>query len=1098
MLVSTARQAALLSEAPSKFPKSPSVRARLWQLALGALLPLVVLIVGLAVTGYDSDRAHVVEQAKTVAHGIALAVEVEIQDRAAAMEVLAQSPSLMAGDLETFYSFAKSVAERQAIGTRIQVLRPDGQQVMNTQVAFGTPLPARASLESLKRVIATGQPSLTDMHLGAFGREQVITIDVPVTLADGSIGLVLALDPPRRLFEETIRRQNPPTGWVVSVFDRNGVNVARTPNGDQYVGKKASATLLPDLLAHDHGATETTSLEGTALLTAWSRPGPTGWSVAVGVPQSVVYAPLWRTLAVTLGVCGATLVAALMLATHIAARITAPIRRLTELGTAEHVIDGNVTSLGLREADSAADVLVAAVHKRTEAERGLRLSEERMRSLATATSDVIYRMSPDWREMRQLDGPGFLANAAEPGGSWLNDYIFSEDQPQIMAAIEEAIRTKSVFDLEHWARVADGSRGWTHSRAVPLLNGDGEIREWIGAASDMTPRKRAEEALRDSEAQLAAELEGAQRLQEVSAELLHEQRPERLYDRIVEAAARLMRADAASMQEYVAARSGLRLIACRGFHPQSAGFWEWVGLKSDSACGKALVYGTREIVSDVETCEYISGTAHLAEYRRSGIRAVQSTPLISRTGRSLGMISTHWRQPHAPSAADLRLFDVLARQAADLIERMQAQEALRDSESRLRELNATLEERVREEVSAREDAQSRAAQAQRMQALGQLAGGIAHDINNVLQAVQGGSEMLARRCDDAGEVRRLANMIGASAERGAGVTSRLLAFSRRADLQTEQIDAAALVVGMKDILAHSLGSGIAVRVEVPKGLSPLVTDKAQLETILVNLATNGRDAMDGMGVLTLAVAEEAQPDKSFPGNPMVLDPGRYIHFSVADTGRGMDAAMLARVTEPFFTTKPQGKGTGLGLAMARGFCEQHGGGIHIESTPGRGTTVHLYFPTAAQSASAPGEKPSGGEDLTVNGNARLLLVDDDAIVLSVLAAELQYAGLTVAAFSSGQEALAHLDGGAAVDVLVSDLSMPVMDGLKLIREAQRRRPNLPGILLTGFSLNAAEIARDGEFEGPFVLLRKPISGSAIVERIAELLKAPCSLSETEL
>jgi signal transduction histidine kinase len=409
--------------------------------------------------------------------------------------------------------------------------------------------------------------------------------------------------------------------------------------------------------------------------------------------------------------------------------------------------------------------------------------------------------------------------------------------------------------------------------------------------------------------------------------------------------------------------------------------------------------------------------------------------------------------------------------------------------TQVRDVQAVLERLVEERTSELRETQTRLAHTERMQALGQLAGGIAHDFNNVLQAVQGGSALLGRRCGRPDEVRRLADLILKAAERGAGVTSRLLAFSRRADLQAEPIDVPLLLQGMKDMLAHTLGTGIEVRTTVPDDLPPLVADRTQLETALVNLATNARDAMEDMGTLTLAAAEEVVRHATCFGSHLMLEPGCYIHLSVTDSGNGMDPATLARATEPFFTTKPQGKGTGLGLAMARGFSEQSGGGIHIESAPGKGTTVHLYFPAADKVASSPDRDGDAPQASVLDRSVRLLLVDDDAMVRNVVEAEMQDAGLVVSACASGREALRRLDDGEAVDVLVSDLSMPVMDGLTLIREAKRRRPNLPAVLLTGFSTNVADITTDGDFDGPFLLLRKPIGGNAIVERLAPLLEA---------
>ncbi|MGG5823521.1 response regulator [Falsiroseomonas sp. HW251] len=428
--------------------------------------------------------------------------------------------------------------------------------------------------------------------------------------------------------------------------------------------------------------------------------------------------------------------------------------------------------------------------------------------------------------------------------------------------------------------------------------------------------------------------------------------------------------------------------------------------------------------------------------------------------------------------------------AIDITPRKRAEAELARSEAELRSLNEALEARVREEVAAREEAQARAAQAQRMEALGQLAGGVAHDFNNVLHAVAGGARLMEARNSDPERVSRLARMIAEAARRGASVTRRLLAFSRRADLRAEAVDVAVLFEDMREILSHTLGTGIEVRVQAPASLLPLLADKGQLETVIVNLAANARDAMRGAGVITLAgIVEDVPRGMRRPGHPAALKPGSYLRLSVSDTGAGMDAATLARAAEPFFTTKPPGKGTGLGLAMARGFAEQSGGALTIESSPGRGTTIRLWLPAAAADAlSRPGPVPmqmprQGG------GRVRVLLVDDEALVRAITTEGLEAAGCVVDSVGTGAEAIELLDSGEPVDLLITDLSMPGMDGIALIREAQRRRPGLRAILLTGFATDAAELAIGGAIHGTFSLLRKPIEPNVLAERAAVLISA---------
>ena len=419
--------------------------------------------------------------------------------------------------------------------------------------------------------------------------------------------------------------------------------------------------------------------------------------------------------------------------------------------------------------------------------------------------------------------------------------------------------------------------------------------------------------------------------------------------------------------------------------------------------------------------------------------------------------------------------------------------------ARLAALNASLETRVTErtaelraaydrlgeEARERELAEARLAQAQRMEALGQLAGGIAHDFNNVLQAVTGGLSLIQRRSDNPAAVKELARMAGDAAQRGASITGRLLAFARRGALRAEPVPPWPLLEGLHEILAHTLGAGITMRVVADQSLPPLLANKGQLETVLVNLAVNARDAMPSGGTLLLAATHEMVLDAA--AHPAGLTPGGYLRLAVSDTGTGMDAATLARASEPFFTTKPLGQGTGLGLAMARGFAHQSDGALVIESASGQGTTVTLWFPQAvtALAVSDPALLESAAP--AVLTSARVLVVDDDAMVREVVACQMEELGYCVTQAGDGLEALAQLDGGAAVDLLISDFAMPGMDGLTLIREARRRRPKLPALLLTGYVDASVRLAVEDAAMGSTALLRKPVSDTVLAERAAALL-----------
>jgi PAS domain S-box-containing protein len=380
--------------------------------------------------------------------------------------------------------------------------------------------------------------------------------------------------------------------------------------------------------------------------------------------------------------------------------------------------------------------------------------------------------------------------------------------------------------------------------------------------------------------------------------------------------------------------------------------------------------------------------------------------------------------------------------------------------------------------------QARDAQRQRLEALGQLAGGIAHDFNNVMQAVQGGATLIRKRSGDPAAVERFARMVDEAAARGASVTRRLLAFARRDELRAELVDMPALLAGVQEVLEHTLGSGIEVRVEAPAALPQVLVDRGQLETLLVNLATNARDAMPGGGRLTLAAGAETvgigDPDTAS------VPPGRYLRLAVADTGDGMAPEVLRRASEPFFTTKAPGKGTGLGLAMARGFAEQSGGALAIESAPGAGTTVTLWLPAVT----------GGAEDGTLEGapdggaaaRSCVLVVDDEPLVREVLAEGLEQRGFCALRARDGGDALAILDAGVGVNLLLTDLAMPGMDGLALVRAARERLPGLPVVLLTGNAGDGRFPVPEGrDAEDGVRLLRKPVSDDELAREIADAL-----------
>jgi signal transduction histidine kinase len=394
------------------------------------------------------------------------------------------------------------------------------------------------------------------------------------------------------------------------------------------------------------------------------------------------------------------------------------------------------------------------------------------------------------------------------------------------------------------------------------------------------------------------------------------------------------------------------------------------------------------------------------------------------------------------------------------------------------------EAQVRKEVAAREQAQAEAAHAERMTALGELAGGIAHDFNNILQAIGGSAALIDRHPEDAPYVGRQTQRIEDAVERGGSISRRLLAFARRDVLSAEVIDAADLLAEMREFLAPAIGPAISVRIEVSAAPTWILADRRQLETVLLNLSTNAKDAMPEGGNLVISAASEMLDCGS---EALGLDRGRYVRLEVADDGAGMDASVLARSAEPFFTTKPKGKGTGLGLSMAKGFVEQSGGAFSIMSAPGRGTTVTLWLPQAeaAQAAEPVPSRIAAGRPSSIPG--RVLVVDDDDLVRETLILSLKEAGVAALGVRNVDDALIELEGGVDVDAVITDLSMPGRSGWDLLRELRTSRPELPAIMLTGHVGDLTAEALGHPHAERFMVLQKPVSPEQLALQLTMLI-----------
>jgi signal transduction histidine kinase/CheY-like chemotaxis protein len=476
------------------------------------------------------------------------------------------------------------------------------------------------------------------------------------------------------------------------------------------------------------------------------------------------------------------------------------------------------------------------------------------------------------------------------------------------------------------------------------------------------------------------------------------------------------------------------------------------------------------------------------------VRSYLAVPVTSRSGEVTGGLFFGHPETARFTAQHEQLMVGLAAQAAIAIDNARlfdsAQteiEERRRAEEEVRELNESLEARVAKAIAEREELEEALRHAQKMEAVGQLTGGVAHDFNNLLTIITGNMDMALRAVDAEGgsaKLRRSIGMAQKGAERAAALTQRLLAFSRRQPLAPKALDTDKLISGMSDMLKRTLGETIQLETVKAPGLWRIEADPNQLESAVLNLAVNARDAMPDGGKLTIETAN-TRLDEPYAAAHAEVAPGDYVAIAVSDTGAGISRDTLARVFEPFFTTKEVGKGTGLGLSMVYGFVKQSGGHVKIYSEEGEGTTVKIYLPRLADDKAVEEE---GEQVVGVPGSQdeTILVVEDDDDVRAYTVEILRELGYRVLEAHDGPAALRLIERpDVPIDLVFTDVVMPAMSGKELSDAARAIRPHLKILYTSGYTRNA--IVHGGRLDPGVQIVAKPFTFDALSAKVREVL-----------
>lgn len=670
-------------------------------------------------------------------------------------------------------------------------------------------------------------------------------------------------------------------------------------------------------------------------------------------------------------------------------------------------------------------------------------SEERLQ-LALAAAEALGTWDWDISEDHFIADAHFaLLHGVDPNLSRqlpISAYlegIHPEDRAMVARSIKHCITHGSEYAEEYRLLQPNGELRWVFVRGRCYKDRHDRPKRFLGAALDLTERKRTEHALRQSQTELQLIINA---MPVLISYVDHEER----------------------------------------FRLNNSAYLDWYGLTPQELYGKTI----REVLGE----EAYAARAEQIAGALAGKPCTFAVQAAHRDGRTRHALVNYLPRQGTDGAVNGFYIFVI-----DETERKKTEEALRH-------LNETLEERViartrqlaeanhrlQSEMFERERAEEALRHAQKMEAVGQLTGGIAHDFNNMLTGILGSLDLMQRYIANgrAAEIGRFTEAAMSSANRAAALTHRLLAFSRRQSLDRKPLDPNDLVRSLEDLLSRTTGDHIVLKLQLAADLWPISTDASQLENALLNLVINARDAMPDGGELTVETAN-IYLDGSDISTLEPVKAGDYVMIAVSDNGSGMTPSVLAKAFDPFFTTKPIGQGTGLGLSMIYGFAQQSGGHLSLDSVPGQGTRVQLYLPRLHV---APAEQPTPTEAVdapaAIAGETVLLVEDEPAVRMLVLDL-LKTLGYTALEAEDAKVALPLLESDQRIDLLITDVGLPGMNGRQLAEIARQHRPELKVLFMTGYTQKAVE--RQGFLEQGMDMVAKPFTVDLLATKIRTMI-----------